>query len=58
MESPHWLMAIGALLVVFGFVGLALQRNVQVMFDPNRLNDQRAQPQAGLSNPPSVAAAS
>jgi hypothetical protein len=35
MELPHWLMVVGALLLVFGFFGLALRRNVQVTSDPD-----------------------
>jgi hypothetical protein len=27
MQYPHWLMVAGTLLVVIGFVGLALQKN-------------------------------
>jgi hypothetical protein len=27
MEYPHWLMVAGAILVVVGFTGLALQKN-------------------------------
>ena len=27
MEYPHWLMVAGAVLVLFGFIGLAFSRN-------------------------------
>jgi len=27
MQYPHWIMVGGAILVVIGFVGIALQRN-------------------------------
>ena len=62
MDLPHWLMAIGAMLLVFGFFGLALQRHVQVMTDPDgREGDKAAEahaPQASMPNPPSARAAS
>jgi hypothetical protein len=58
MELPYWLMAVGALLLVFGLFGLALRKNVQVSSEPNNLDgDAEAQvAQDGLTNPPSEAA--
>jgi hypothetical protein len=62
MELPHWLMAVGALLLVFGFFGLALQKNVRVTSDPDNSDEnQSAEAQAAqpsMPNPPSAAAAS
>jgi hypothetical protein len=53
-------MVVGALFLVFGLFGLALRKNVQVTSEPdNRDGDAEAQAaQGGLTNPPSVAAAS
>jgi hypothetical protein len=55
MELPHWLMAVGALLLVFGFFGLALRRNVQVASDPDSWEGDKT---AEAPNPPSAAVAS
>ncbi len=50
MEYPHWLIVAGALLLILGFVGLALrQRGVEA--EPNDLaNDHEPpEPQIGLA---------
>jgi hypothetical protein len=57
MELPHWLIAVGALFLVFGLFGLTLRKNVQVTSEPNN-RDGEAETQDGLTNPPSVTAAS
>ena len=57
MELPHWLIAVGALFLVFGLFGLTLRKNVQVTSEPNN-RDGDAGTQGGLPNPPSVTAAS
>jgi hypothetical protein len=33
MQYPHWLMVAGAVLVVLGFIGLALRQKRDVEFD-------------------------
>jgi hypothetical protein len=54
MELPHWLMATGTLLLVVGFVGVALHRNAQTTSDTDNLeSDQTAEAQTP-TNPPSV----
>jgi hypothetical protein len=63
MELPHWLMAVGAILLVVGFLGLALRKNVQVTSPgPDGWEgDQTAEahgPQDGITNPASASAAS
>lgn len=56
MELPHWLIAVGAALLVIGFVGTALRKNAaRVVSEPN--GEERDQPQVPPS-PPSAAAAS
>ena len=37
LELPHWLMIGGAVVVIGGFIGLALDRNKQVGADPASL---------------------
>jgi hypothetical protein len=62
MELLHWLMVIGALLLVIGFFGLALHRNVQVTSHPESDEGSQAAeahaPQGDVTNPPSAAVAS
>jgi hypothetical protein len=50
MEYPHWLIIAGALLLMLGFVGLALRRR-SVEVDPSEvLNDQESsEPEADLT---------
>jgi hypothetical protein len=38
MEYPHWLMVVGAVLVVIGFIGFAFHRN-----DAERISDKPEQ---------------
>jgi LPXTG-motif cell wall-anchored protein len=33
LQYPHWLMAAGAVLVVFGFIGFAFRRKRQIESD-------------------------
>jgi hypothetical protein len=40
MELPHWLMIAGALLVLVGFIGAALQRNARAVGDPAPMQDR------------------
>jgi hypothetical protein len=57
MELPHWLMAGGALLLVVGFIGSVLQKNVQPTSDQDgREDNQSAEAQTPV-NPTSEAAA-
>jgi LPXTG-motif cell wall-anchored protein len=60
MELPHWLMVVGALLLVFGLFGLVFRKNAQVTAEPdNRDGDAETQTaQGGLTNPPSEGFAS
>jgi DNA-directed RNA polymerase alpha subunit len=48
MEYPHWLMVAGAILVVVGFIGLALQKNHA---EPAENNLKQAAP-TDEQNPP------
>jgi hypothetical protein len=48
MEYPHWLMVAGAILVVVGFIGLALQKNHA---EPAENNLKQAAP-TQEANPP------
>jgi hypothetical protein len=62
MELPHWLMAVGAILLMVGFVGSALRENTIVTSEPDSLEgDQAAEAHTkrdNTPNPQSVAAAS
>jgi hypothetical protein len=40
LELPHWLMGAGALLVVAGFIGLALDRNKKFETDAEHPSDE------------------
>ena len=58
MEYPHWLMVVGAVLVVIGFIGFAFHRNnaARISDNPEQTspNDEanRARPNGnGLSRP-------
>jgi hypothetical protein len=44
MEYPHWLMVTGAVLVVFGFVGIAIRKNNAQPAEDN-LEQKAAPPQ-------------
>jgi hypothetical protein len=44
MEYPHWLMVTGAVLVVFGFVGIAIRKNNAQPAEDN-LEQEAAPPQ-------------
>jgi hypothetical protein len=58
MELPHWLMAAGTLLVIVGFIGVALHKNAQATSDIAGLEgDQTAEARTPIS-PPSVTVAS
>jgi hypothetical protein len=61
MELPHWLMAVGAVLLAVGFIGSVLHKN-EVTSNPDTWEgDQTAEARAsqdGATNPPSAAAAS
>jgi hypothetical protein len=35
MELPHWLMVVGAILLVVGFVGSSLRKNEMVASEPD-----------------------
>jgi len=48
MEYPHWLMVAGAVLVVVGFIGLALQKNHA---EPAENNLKQAAPTDGENLP-------
>jgi hypothetical protein len=52
MQVPHWLMLIGALLVVVGFLGHIFTRDKKSDADPASLpKDQSKKPAAELSGP-------
>jgi len=48
MELAHWLMIAGALLVLVGFIGAALQRNARVVADPVPMQDRETGEQPEL----------
>ncbi len=52
MELPHWLIAVGAILLVIGLVGTALRKNAIAVSEPN---GEKGDPQVPPS-PPSAAA--
>jgi hypothetical protein len=58
MELPHWLMAGGALLLVVGFIGSVLQKNVQLTSDQDGREDNQTTEAQTPANPTSEAAAS
>ena len=62
MELPHWLMVLGALVLVIGFFGLALHRNVpgtsHTESDEGGQAAEAHAPQEDVTNPPSAAVAS
>jgi hypothetical protein len=41
MQYPHWLMVAGAVLVVLGFIGLALRQKRDVERDDEQTNGKR-----------------
>jgi hypothetical protein len=53
LEAPHWLMIGGALLVIVGFLGLALSRNNEAAVVSASPPDDHAQ-----KNPPPISSGS
>jgi hypothetical protein len=45
MEYPHWLMVAGAVLVVFGLVGIAFLKNNAEPAEDDNLEQEVAQPE-------------
>ena len=47
MEYPHWLMVAGAVLLVIGFIGMALRQSVaQDKFKETGAKEERSEPEA------------
>jgi hypothetical protein len=58
MELPHWLMAVGAILLVVGIVGVSLDRTAQATTDTGSWEGNQTAEAQTPTNPPSGAAAS
>jgi hypothetical protein len=53
MEYPHWLIVAGALLLILGFVGLALrQRGVEAELSDIASDQNSSEPEAELTQAP------
>jgi hypothetical protein len=53
MEYPHWLIVAGAILLMLGFVGLALRRRgVEAEFNDMASDQKPSEPEAELAQTP------